>query len=211
MALRLGHVAGVGWHKVRSGVNPATVAYCLAKTGTTVLEPYGNTHVGLDRCTVKGQGRLRVGLTRPGQRRLPSQLVAQRNSTIHVRGAFDIYSGCIVAVTKNAVLNLGSGCIDDGLYLSCFEVITIGDEVAIGPHVAIRDSDNHQLNGSVRSAPIHIADHVWVGMGSTILKGVTIGEGAVIAAGSVVNRVVPARALVAGVPAALKRTDVEWT
>jgi acetyltransferase-like isoleucine patch superfamily enzyme len=52
-----------------------------------------------------------------------------------------------------------------------------------------------------RSAGVHICDDVWIGANSTILKGVHIGEGAVVAAGSLVNKDVPRYSIVAGVPA----------
>lgn len=50
-----------------------------------------------------------------------------------------------------------------------------------------------------------------IGMNVTVLKGVTIGEGAVVAAGSVVNKDVPPHCLVAGVPAKVVKTDIEWS
>jgi acetyltransferase-like isoleucine patch superfamily enzyme len=75
--------------------------------------------------------------------------------------------------------------------------------VAIGPDVFIRDSDSHLISGSDRSAtePIRIGDRVWIGARAVILKGVTIGDGAIVAAGAVVTRDVEAGTLVAGVPA----------
>ncbi|WP_433956069.1 acyltransferase [Janibacter indicus] len=51
------------------------------------------------------------------------------------------------------------------------------------------------------TAPIHVEDDVWVGAGAIVLKGVTIGTGAVVAAGSVVTKSVDEYAIVAGVPA----------
>ena len=51
------------------------------------------------------------------------------------------------------------------------------------------------------TAPIHIGRNVWIGAGAMILPGVTIGENAIIAAGAVVNRDVPANMIVGGVPA----------
>ena len=76
----------------------------------------------------------------------------------------------------------------------------------------IRDSDNHTIvrDGYTPTAPIKIGNHVWIGVNCTILKGVTIGDGAIIAAGSVVTKDVPAHSLVGGVPAKVIRTDVEW-
>ena len=62
----------------------------------------------------------------------------------------------------------------------------------------------------VYRAPIVIGDHVWIGTNAIVLKGVTIGDGAVIAAGAVVTRDVPAHSLAAGVPARVIRSDVHW-
>jgi acetyltransferase-like isoleucine patch superfamily enzyme len=58
--------------------------------------------------------------------------------------------------------------------------------------------------------PVHIGNHVWIGMNVMILKGVTIGDGAIIAAGSVVNRDVPERCLAGGVPAKVIKENVQW-
>lgn len=68
----------------------------------------------------------------------------------------------------------------------------------------LRSSNNpilHKDWSHVKSAPIQICDKVWIGTGCTILKGVTIGEGAIVAAGSVVTKDVPAWTAVGGNPA----------
>ena len=54
-------------------------------------------------------------------------------------------------------------------------------------------------------APIRIGRHVWIGANATVLPGVTIGDGAIIAAGAVVTRDVPENAIVGGVPARIMR------
>lgn len=72
------------------------------------------------------------------------------------------------------------------------------------------DTDYHCIEGSVATKPTIIGDHVWIGNKAVILKGVTIGQGAVVAAGAVVSRDVPAHTLVAGVPAKPIKRNVKW-
>ena len=76
----------------------------------------------------------------------------------------------------------------------------------------MRDSDDHTINGSSKpmTQSIVIGDHVWIGMNVTILKGVRVGNGAIIAAGAVVTKDVPENALVGGVPAKVIKTGVSW-
>ena len=82
--------------------------------------------------------------------------------------------------------------------------IEIQDHALIGPRVNII-SVNHPLDPAKRRGlelrPVTIKQNAWVGANATILPGVTIGENAVVAAGAVVSRDVPANAVVAGVPA----------
>lgn len=89
--------------------------------------------------------------------------------------------------------------------------VTIGSDVLLGPSVNI-STVSHPLNALRRQQKLQIAkaivigNNVWVGMGAQILAGVTIGDNAVVAAGAVVTKDVPAYALVAGVPAQVMRT-----
>lgn len=93
--------------------------------------------------------------------------------------------------------------------LIAYRGITVGEATLIGAGCLICDSDMHELPlGSthpVNTAPIHIGDHVFIGANCTILKGVTIGDGAVIGAHSLVNGNIPPGALAAGTPATVKR------
>jgi acetyltransferase-like isoleucine patch superfamily enzyme len=82
--------------------------------------------------------------------------------------------------------------------------ITIEDNVQIGPDVKLL-SEGHPLDPSLRQSlvpgKIHIKQNAWIGAGATILPGVTIGENAVVAAGAVVTKDIPANVVVAGLPA----------
>jgi len=151
-----------------------------------------------------------------------AMLEMAENSKLMVNGTFDIYSGAYVSVTKNAVLVLGSGIVNNNFNISCFEKIEIGNNILIGENVTIRDSDNHNIINTdsqidrtfseygKTTAPIKIGNHVWIGLNVTILKGVTIGDGAIVAAGAVVTKDVLPNTLVGGVPARVIKENVTW-
>ena len=88
--------------------------------------------------------------------------------------------------------------------------MTIGSDTTIADDVIIRDYDGHYVNDGIKTAPVSIGNHVWIGSKSMILKGVTIGEGSVVAAGAVVVRDVPPHTLVGGVPAKVIKENITW-
>jgi len=110
----------------------------------------------------------------------------------------------------SAVLTIGSRCGFSGTVISAAESITIGDRVRCGVNSAIMDTDWHGLHPADRaargrSAAVLIEDDVWIGAGALVLKGVTIGRGTVVAAGSVVTRSLPPAVIAGGNPARVIR------
>lgn len=105
--------------------------------------------------------------------------------------------------------------IGTDVFFSVNKRISIGDNVGISSGSSFFDSDGHptelerRMRGEQLSLddirPITIASHVWIGWGAKVLKGVTLGEGAIVAAGSVVTSNVPAGAVAMGVPARIIR------
>jgi carbonic anhydrase/acetyltransferase-like protein (isoleucine patch superfamily) len=149
---------------------------------------------------VSGMGKLHIGCQWAEHFSRESQMVISKKGSCTVDGEFWLFDGCFVSV--HGVLRLGSGYINSGANICVFKSLTIGHNVAIADNVTIRDSDNHLLpDRSSMEGDIVIGDDVWIGLNATILKGVRIGRRAVVAAGAVVNRDVPADTLVAGVPA----------
>lgn len=165
------------------------------------------------KATISVHDTLMLGKTYKRMGYLPSIFKMENDSTLHVKGSFSIYSGFRISINKGANVELGSGYINYGVNIACFDKIKLGDGVVISENVTIRDSDNHQIVSNPEYAmtqPITIGNHVWIGMNATILKGVTIGDGSIIAAGAVVTRDVPAGCLAAGMPAKVIKEHVEW-
>ena len=110
-------------------------------------------------------------------------------------------------VRKNAQLLVGENSRINGVHISVCKEVRIGRNVRISPYVLILDSDHHNVYEHFikdeQGAAIVIEDNVWVASKAIILKGVRIGEGAVIAAGAVVTKDVAPYTLVGGVPAKL--------
>lgn len=89
--------------------------------------------------------------------------------------------------------------------------VQIGNDCVIAWDVLIMDTDYHEIDEKgISSIPVKIGNHVWIGCRSLILKGVTIGEGAVIGAGSIVLNNVPPNTLVGGVPAKILKRNITW-
>jgi acetyltransferase-like isoleucine patch superfamily enzyme len=139
--------------------------------------------------------------------------------------------GCKIILERNACsVKIGNDTYIGNSQIICAQQITIGSDVLISWGCTIIDHDSHSLSwidraddvkrwrngfangglsaaattknwGIVSMAPIVICDKVWLGFNAIILKGITIGEGAVVAAGSVVTKDVPSWTLVGGNPA----------
>jgi acetyltransferase-like isoleucine patch superfamily enzyme len=136
----------------------------------------------------------------------------QRDATLVIDGRVRLGDGAKILVGPGATVSIGDDTHFDGdSRLICADAVSIGAGCAIAWEVLIMDTDFHRLDGRAScDAPVRIGDRVWVGVGAKILKGVSVGDGAVIAAGATVTRDVPAGALVAGSPARIVRQDVTW-
>lgn len=149
---------------------------------------------------------------------LSGDLVLHRPDLISIDNGTNIGRRCSLTVwlgagTSIPTLEIGRNVsIGEGAHITAANQIRLGNHVLLGKQVTI--SDNNHGDGTraqtdippnqrplVSKGPIVIEDNVWIGDKATILGGVTIGRGAVVAANSVVTQDVPAAAVVAGVPA----------
>jgi acetyltransferase-like isoleucine patch superfamily enzyme len=110
-------------------------------------------------------------------------------------------------------LSIGSNTyINRRTFLDAIDSLIVGSNVAIGPGCYITDHD-HGMDGGrpvlmqeMVAAPTHIEDDVWIGANVVVLKGVTIGRGTIVGAGSVVTRSLPPNSIAVGVPAKVLRS-----
>jgi acetyltransferase-like isoleucine patch superfamily enzyme len=162
-------------------------------------------------CHVHPEGRIE-----PNNHFIRDSIVVGRNT--HIRGH-------LVTFGHGGHITIGSYCYV-GEYSKVWSAkeLTIGDRVLIAHNTSIFDSNTHPVNAAKRhqqfvdiittghptdidlnEEPVTIEDDVWIGCNCVVLKGVTIGRGAVVGAGSVVTKSVPPYVVVAGNPARIVR------
>lgn len=121
-----------------------------------------------------------------------------------------LYSPCkFSTLAPGAKIAIGDDFQSSSCVICARESIRIGHRVMLGANVTILDNDCHSVNAvlrqvkdaDIRTAPVVIEDDVFVGMNTIILKGVTIGHGSIVAAGSVVVKPVAPHSVVGGNPA----------
>jgi acetyltransferase-like isoleucine patch superfamily enzyme len=141
-------------------------------------------------------------------------------------GARTLIDGELLVHDYGGEIAIGEACyVGPGTRIWSGDHLRIGDHVFVAHNVTITDTNAHQIDaleraehyqrtvvearpfekGSIESAPVVIGDHAWINFNAAILKGVTIGEGAIIGAGSVVTKDVPPYVLCAGNPARVIR------
>lgn len=130
-----------------------------------------------------------------------------------IKGRLTSFEGGKIQIGDNCFMNFSS-------LIGAMDSVTIGDNVIIATNVRIFDNNNHPTSPAMREKmsqgdfygdlwtwryaehkPVVIGDNVWIGEYSTILKGVTIGKGSIVASHSVVTKDVPEYTIVAGNPA----------
>ena len=138
------------------------------------------------------------------------KFTAHSNSNANPAGIY--HRAIITAFGKKSIVKIGDNVGISGVSINCHSSITIGNNVLIGCGSALWDTDFHPTNFKTRlvspnqgnTAPIYIGNDVFIGARVIILKGVSVGDRSVIAAGTVVNKSVPNDSIVFGNPMIIK-------
>ena len=197
----------MNWHRL-----PARVEDRLAQLGSGLL---GRWHLLAQGVEVSPDARM-MGVpivTRCADSRIvigEGVVLCSKSRWTHLGVAHPVV---LRTLQPGAVIRIGRDTGISGGSICAAVSVTIGERCLIGADAAIVDTDFHALDparretgwADISSAAVHIGDDVFIGTRALILKGVRIGDGAVVGAGAVVTRSVPARGIVAGNPAQLVR------
>lgn len=192
--------AGLFYTRVRTKIknvyfnfyNTSYLKYCGAQLGSNLII------LGETQLYIKGKTDISIG----------------NNCNIRSRYQGGHLSHCrpsSIVVRPNAKLQIGNNVGMTSVVLYCFNSIIIGNYVKIGSGAILLDSDAHSMDFEIRrtpedhanrmDAPIIIEDDVFIGADAFIMKGVTIGRGAMVSVRSVVRSSIPPYAIVLGNPA----------
>lgn len=153
-------------------------------------------------CNIKGWVRF---IGKPLIVRYPnSQIVLGSRCTFNSH-SYTNYRGinhkCILNTgSEGASIIIGCNCGFSGVSIVADDLVLIGNHVTVGANTIIGDRDDHSDIYNSTPKPVQIDDNVWIGMNCIVLKGVHIGRGAIIGAGSVVTKDIPSNTIAAGVP-----------
>ncbi len=137
-------------------------------------------------------------------------------SVIHIGSNVILDRGVRLWLSGGARLTIGDNTyLAEGSMVLSQRKVWIGSGCSISWHVLIMDSSSYAVGYGdeeprVRVQPVFIGDHVWIGCRAVIIKGVSVGTGAVIANNAVVTSDVPPGTMVAGNPARVVREKVVW-
>lgn len=130
-------------------------------------------------------------------------------------------SRCTLVCGLDGLIEIGDNTMLNGVCITAYKRVKIGKSCQIASCTLITDTDYHPINPDVRyqeslgqkfdynlvnKQDVLIGDNVWIGWGCIVLKGVSIGDNSIIAAGSVVVSDIPANVIAAGNPAKVKKT-----
>lgn len=176
------------------------------------LRPLRGSYFELSKSfKISGDGKLVLNADRYKNGKMFTYLNADENTELVIHGHCFLCYGCDIKLFSGAKLEMNDCSVNSYSQIRCMNHISIGKNTRISRNVQIWDGDYHKICGAKNEkSEVIIEDNVWVGAGAIILKGVHIGEGAMVAAGAVVTKDIPQHCVAAGVPAKVIRENFKW-
>jgi acetyltransferase-like isoleucine patch superfamily enzyme/coenzyme F420-reducing hydrogenase beta subunit len=165
----------------------------IRKGGRIILE--GNMHINARR--IRGS-------------KAETIIKIQKDGVLKVKEKLMLNSRSTIQVESGAYLEIGDMATNVNCNITCNHSITIGYGVMLGRDITIYDSNYHPTGGKVKSRPVVIGNHVWIGTGAMIMMGTKIGDGSMIGAKSYVTGKVKPNSLLMPEPAKLISRKADW-
>jgi acetyltransferase-like isoleucine patch superfamily enzyme len=200
------------WRNISRNIFNKCISSNICNLSFIDFAPY----VALDvrpRGKVEVNAFVNIGYNKNKKSKAETSILVEDGGLLQFDGPNRILPNSDIQVFSNAKLVFGGGATNMGLKIVCAEEITIGHHTHIGRDVWIRDNNGgHYViqKGYTNTAPIRIGNYVWICSNVKIMKGVTIGDGAIIAANSVVTSNVPSHTMVSGNPAQVVAENIVW-
>lgn len=169
--------------------------------------PYRHAVIDIDRTSnVELHANITIAPIEVKGSKREAILFVRPNGKLVVNGLVTVQTGGTLQVQHDASIEIGQAYINHGATIIAANHMKIGNGLLCSRNVTIFDSDFHKIvdaDGNQLNTPrdIEIADHVWIGVNATLLRGAKIGEGAVIAAGAVVGGKIKPSTMASGNPA----------
>ena len=169
--------------------------------GKGKIIPFKGAYIELEensKLIIHDEG-LEIGLNKIKGSKAETLIRLRNNASWDVKGYCGLSYGVTIEINDNAKMESGYFTANSNSVLVVNKNMVIGNDVMLGRNVVIYDSDFHSLNGKeTASKEAVIGDHVWIATNCMMLKGVHIGDGSIVAAGTVVSEDVSEHVIVAG-------------
>lgn len=180
----------------------------IRRTGRGYIIPYKNAVVtfGEGAQIELANGYFFINSNKPSRSKAEAYVILRRGARLIIGGTTSLNYGATIEIHNDAEVEIKGAYINTGAVILAAKKISIGRGVLISRHVFIYDSDHHPIYNDAGeianpARDVVIGDHVWIGLKCIILRGSSIGEGSMIAAGSVVGGKIKPGVLAQGNPA----------
>lgn len=188
----------------------------VKRCGKGFMIPYRHSviNIGEGSQVILHDGHFVVNAAKPSGSAAEAYLLLRKNAVLEIQSRCNLCYKATIEIHDNARVEIGSAYINSDAVILAGKHIKLGEGCLISRMVFIYDADHHDFldeEGNVVNPPreVLIGNHVWIGLKTTILRGSRIGDGAVVAAESLVGGKVKAGTMAAGNPAR-SYAEVRW-
>lgn len=163
---------------------------------------------------LEGDGHFMINNAKPDGSRAEAYIRMRRNATLTIRHSAQLCYKATIEIHENAEVDIGSAYINSDAVILAAKKIQLGDECLISRMVFIYDADHHPIVNEQGEQinlpkPVILGNHVWIGLQTVIVRGSKIGDGAMIAANSLVGGKIKAGTMASGNPAR-SYSEIKW-